>query len=142
MWWSAGVLQLHDNNRNDLFHWTGKYIAEPWGQHLLSQSRILERELLKEFITGESYDHFGIHQILATAAAAAAAAVEILHFMEFDSRFNNESLRVITDELKLMKEVKEIDFKCFLQEATEVLGVYLLLSRDTSEVKRGLTAQC
>ena len=66
--------------------------------------------------------------------------MEILHFREFESRFNNESLSVINEELKFIKE-KKIDFKCFSKEATEVLDGYLLFSRDTLEGKYGLTAQ-
>ena len=67
--------------------------------------------------------------------------MKIFHFTEFDSRFNNESLSVINEELKFIKEEKKIDFKCFSKEATEVLDEYLLFSRDTLEVKFGLTVQ-
>ena len=113
----------------------GKYIAESGGPQLLNQSRILEKGSLKGFVTGKSYNHCRIiHQILP-------AAMEILHFREFDSRFNNESLSVINEELKFIKEEKKIDFKCFSKEATEVLDGYLLFSRDTLEGKYGLTAQ-
>ena len=48
--------------------------------------------------------------------------MEILHFREFNSRLNNESLSVI-------------------KEATEVLDEYVLFSRDTLEGKYGLTAR-
>ena len=67
--------------------------------------------------------------------------MKILHFTEFDSRFNNESLSIINEELKFIKEEKKINFKCFSKEATEVLDEYLLFSRDTLEVKFGLTVQ-
>ena len=67
--------------------------------------------------------------------------MEILHCRQFDSIFNNESLSVINEELKFIKEEKKTDFKCFSKEATEVLDGYLLFSRDTSEGKYGLTAQ-
>ena len=36
------------------------------------------------------------------------AAVEILHFDGFDSRFNNENLNVINKKLKWIKEEKNI----------------------------------
>ena len=67
--------------------------------------------------------------------------MEIFHFREFDRRFNNESLSVIIDELKLIKATKKIDLKCFSKVATEVLDGYLLFSRDALEVKHVLTAQ-
>ena len=44
--------------------------------------------------------------------------MEIFHFREFDNRLNNESLSVIIDKLKLIKEEKKIDFKCFSKEAS------------------------
>ena len=47
--------------------------------------------------------------------------MEILHCRQFDSIFNNESLSVINEELKFIKEEKKTDFKCFSKEATEVL---------------------
>ena len=67
--------------------------------------------------------------------------MEILHFREFDSRFNNESLSVINEELKFIKKEKKIDFKSFSKEATEVLDEYLLFSRDILEGKYGLAAR-
>ena len=66
--------------------------------------------------------------------------METLYFRELDSRFNNESLSVMYDKLKLIKEERK-DFKCFSKEATEVLDAYLLFSRDALEGKYGLTAQ-
>ena len=86
---------------------------------------MLEKESPKVFITSKSYSRCqGIHHILT-------AAMEILHFREFDGRFKNESLSFINDKLKLIKEVKKLDFKCFSKEATEILDEYL--SRDTWE---------
>ena len=112
-----------------------KYISDSGGPYLLNQSRISEKESLKVFITGKRYNRYRrIHQILA-------AATETYDFSEFDSRFNNERLSATIDEMKLIKEEKKIDFKCFSKEATEVLDGYLLFSRDTLEGKHGLTAQ-
>ena len=67
--------------------------------------------------------------------------MEILHFREFDSRFNNKSLSFIKDKLKLIKEEKELDFKCFSKKAIEVPDEYLQFSRDTLEGKYGSAAQ-
>ena len=51
-------------------------------------------------ITGKSYNRCrGIYQLLA-------AAMDILYFREFDSRFGNERLSVINDGLRLIKETK------------------------------------
>ena len=72
------------------------------------------------FITRKSYIcSRRLHQILAPAIA-------ILHFREFDSRFNNENFTIINDEPKLTKEEKKIDLKCFSKEATEVLDENLV----------------
>ena len=115
------------------FSATGKYIAKSGGPHLLNQSRILEKASLKGFLTGKGYNRCSrIYQILAAA---------ILHFIEFDSRFNNESLSIINEELKFIKEEKKIDFRYFSKEATEFLDGYLLFSRDNLEGKYELTAQ-
>ena len=71
-----------------------------WGPHLINQSRILEKGTLKRCITGKSLNCCRkIHQILASP-------IEKHHFREFDSRFNNEKLSVVNDQLKLIKEVK------------------------------------
>ena len=117
------------------FSATGKYTAKSGGPHLLNQWRILEKASLKGFLTGKSYNRCRrIYQILA-------AAMEILHFLEFDSRFNNESLSIINEELKFIKEEKKINFRCFSKEATEFLDGYLLFSGDNLEGKYELTAQ-
>ena len=44
--------------------------------------------------------------------------MEIVNFRDFDSRFNNESLNVINEELKFIKEKKKINLKCLSKEAT------------------------
>lgn len=76
---------------------------------------MLEKGSLKGFITGKNYSPCRrTHQILA-------ADMEIIHFGEIDSRFNNESLSFINDDLKLTKEEKKLDFKCFSKKAIEVL---------------------
>ena len=58
------------------------YNAKVGGPHLLKQSRVLEKESLKEFITGKSYSRCYSHHILT-------AAMGILHFRKFDSRVKN-----------------------------------------------------
>ena len=62
-----------------------RYDAKLGGPHLLNQSRVLEKESLKGFITGKIYSHCQrTRQILA-------ANMKILHFRVFDSIFYNES---------------------------------------------------
>ena len=61
--------------------------------------------------------------------------MEIVNFRDFDSRFNNESLNVINEELKFIKEAKKINLKCLSKEATGVLDEYLLFPRETLEGK-------
>ena len=82
------------------FSATRSYNAKVGGPHLLKQSRVLEEESLKEFITGKSYSRCQrIYQILT-------AAMGILHFRKFDSRFKNESFGFINGKLKLIKKRK------------------------------------
>ena len=79
----------------------GKCIAEFGRRHSLNQSRISEKILLKWFITRKGYNRYKqINQILP--------AMEILHFRDFASWFNNVSLSAKNDKLKLIKEEKKI----------------------------------
>ena len=79
----------------------GKCIVEFGRPHSLNQSRIPEKFWLKWFITRKGYNCYRrLNQILA--------AMEILHFRDFDGRFNNVSLSVINDKLKLIKEENKI----------------------------------
>ena len=79
------------------------YNAKVGGPHLLKQSRVLEKESLKEFITGKSYSRCQrIHHVLT-------AAMGILHSRKFDSRFKTESFSFINGKLKLIKKEKKLD---------------------------------
>ena len=89
------MLQLYGNNRQIYLN----YIRTSFSRAKLRLRKCSEKP------TEESYNGCrGIHQILA-------AAMETLHFREFDSRFNNESLSVINEELKFIKEEGKILLK-------------------------------
>ena len=124
-------MKFHGNNRNSLFQWIGKHIADSRTPHLLNQPRILEKGSLKGFLTGKSYNRCRIiHQILA-------AAMEIIHLRGFDSRFSNGNLHVLNDKLKLIK----VEKKMFLKGSYWVLRGYLLFLRHTLEVIQHGTRQ-
>ena len=75
------------------FQYITKAYCRIWGTKL-------EKGSLTGRITGKSYNRCRrIHQLLA-------AAMDILYFREFDSRFGNERLSVINDGLRLIKETK------------------------------------
>ena len=120
-----------------MFRAIGTYIAESGGPYVLNECFVLAKGSTKSFQKGKSYKRCRkLHELLALA-------MESLHFQAFiDSNENgSDNIELIKDELKIIKEQKDIENHVFSKEVEEFLELYKKFTVDTSKGLHGKTAQ-
>ena len=120
-----------------MFRAIGTYIAESGGPYVLNECFVLAKRSTKSFQKEKSYKRCRkLHGLLALA-------MESLHFQAFiDSNENgSNNIELIKDELKIIKEQKEIENHVFSKEVDEFLELYKKFTVDTSKGLHDKTAQ-
>ena len=120
-----------------MFRAIGTYIAESGGPYVLNECFVLAKGSTKSFQKGKSCKRCRkLHELLALA-------MESLHFQAFiDSNENgSDNIELIKDELKIIKEQKDIENHVFSKEVEEFLELYKKFTVGTSKGFHGKTAQ-
>ena len=79
----------------------GKYLVESDGPHILNESHVIEKESVKSFLSGKSYNRCKISQQLL------GAAMEILHVQAFVDQYDGGRFKaVVSNELHTIHKEK------------------------------------
>ena len=121
---------------DSIFIALGAFLTESGGPHILNECLALAKESTKSFQTGKNYQRCKcMHEI-------SALAMKKLQFESFLETYENvKDIRsLIIQELGTIKEEKCLDKHEWSQEIEELLAAYKSYTKETSDGKRGKTA--